>query len=326
MYDVITVGSNTLDVFVKTDSELVEIKNKNTTEELLAYPLGSKILISELDFMIGGGGTNTAVTFSRLGMKTGYLGKIGKDENGLKIYKLLKEENIEFLGALGGVSGYSIILDSIEDDRTILTYKGCNNDLSFKELKLSKLSTKWFYFASMMGESYETLKKLAVHANKKHIKIAFNASHYLAEKGFDHLKTILENTTVLILNKKEAEFIAGKGEVEALAQRLKLKNMDYVVITDGRKGAHCFDGKTLCSVKPAKKIKIKETTGAGDAFASTFIAGLAMNKKVEDCLRMAAINSESVIQDYGAKNILLTKNQMFKRLRADHRVIKKKKV
>ena len=90
MYDVITVGSNTLDVFAKTDSELIEIKTKNFTEELLAYPLGSKILIKELDFMIGGGGTNTAVAFSRLGLKTGYLGKIGKDENGLKIFNNMK--------------------------------------------------------------------------------------------------------------------------------------------------------------------------------------------------------------------------------------------
>ncbi|MFC2135770.1 carbohydrate kinase family protein [Bacteroidota bacterium] len=325
MYDVITVGSNTLDVFAKTDSELIEIKSKNSVEELIAYPLGTKILISELDFMIGGGGTNTGVAFARLGLQTGYLGKIGRDENGLKIFKLLKKEKVDFLGTLGDISGYSVILDSIEDDRTILTYKGCNDNLSFREINLPKLKTKWFYFASMMGKSFETIKKIAEYAGKKKIKIAFNASSYLAEKGFSKLKKILENTNVLVLNKEEAELIGGKGEVKDLLQRLKLPNMELVVLTNGSKGAYCYDGKKTYFIKPGK-VKIKETTGAGDAFASTFVAGIIMNKKIEDCLRMAAINAESVIQDYGAKNILLSKNALMKKLKQDKRPIKKSKV
>ncbi|NQU97857.1 carbohydrate kinase family protein [Candidatus Woesearchaeota archaeon] len=326
MYDVITVGSNTLDVFAKTDSELIEIKTRRSTEELLAYPLGSKILITDLEFMIGGGGTNTAVAFSRLGLKTGYLGKIGKDENGLKIFKLLKKEKIDFLGTLGDISGYSVILDSIEEDRTILTYKGCNNNLTFKEIHLPKLKTEWFYFASMMGKSLDTMKKLAEYAGKKKIKVAFNASSYLAEKGFSFLKRILENTTLLILNKEEAELIAGKGDIKDLVKRLKLPKMEIVIITNGAKGAYCYDGKTLHNIKPEKKLKIKETTGAGDAFASSFTAGLIKGKSIEESLRMGVLNAESVILDYGAKNILLSRNTMMKKLRSDKRKITKSKL
>lgn len=326
MYDVISVGSNTVDVFAKTDSELIEIKSKNSVEELLAYPLGAKILIKELEFMIGGGGTNTATAFSRLGLKTGYLGKIGRDENGLKVFKLLKEEKIRFLGTLGDVSGYSVILDSIENDRTILTYKGCSDDLKFEELDLKKLKTKWFYFASMMGESFETIKKLAIHAGKNKLKIAFNPSLYLAEKGFNYLKPILQNTSVIILNKEEAELIVGKGHIRDLIKRLKQPRMEAVVITDGKKGAYCYYKKMLYYVQPLKKIKIKETTGAGDAFASSFIAGIIKNKKIEDCLRIAAINAESVIQNYGAKNILLTQNQLIRLLKKQKRKIVKSKI
>lgn len=326
MFDVITVGSNTIDVFAKTDSELIEIKSKAGVEELLAYPLGTKILVTDLEFMIGGGGTNTAVAFSRLGMKTGYLGKIGKDENGLKIFKLLKKEKVDFLGTLGKISGYSIILDSIKNDRTILTYKGCNNDLTFKEVNLSKMKTKWFYFSSMMEKSLETMKKLAEYARKSNIKVAFNASSYLVKKGFSNIKRILENTTIFVLNKEEAETLVGKGNVKDLVKRLKLPNMEAVVITDGSKGAYCYDGKTLYNIKPAKKLKIVETTGAGDAFASSFIAGILMNKKIENSLKLAAINAESVIENYGAKDILLSKNELLKRFRKDERKIKKIKL
>ncbi len=326
MYDVITIGSNTVDVFAETDSELIEIKTKTSVEELLAYPLGTKILITKLEFMIGGGGTNTAVSFSRQGFKTGYLGKIGKDENGLKVFKLLKDENIDFLGSLGDMTGYSMILDSIEDDRTILTYKGCNNDLDIKDIDLKGVNTKWFYFSSMMGKSFKTLEKLAEYASKNDIKIAFNASSYLAKKGFSYLKKILENTEVFILNKEEAELIVGVGKISELVQRLKLDNIKYVVVTNGKNGAYCYDGKELVHVLPKKSKKIKETTGAGDAFASTFVAGVIRKKSVRDCLRMASINAESVIANYGAKNILLRKAAISKRAKSDRRKMKKVKL
>ena len=51
----------------------------------IAYPVGSKILIKDLRFDIGGGGTNTAVSFARLGLNTGYIGSVGRDQPGKEI-------------------------------------------------------------------------------------------------------------------------------------------------------------------------------------------------------------------------------------------------
>ena len=85
MYDIITIGSSTIDVFADTDSELIKIKTTKGEEDLLAYPTGSKIIIKDLKFTTGGGGTNSAVSFSRFGLKVAYLGKVATDENGHKI-------------------------------------------------------------------------------------------------------------------------------------------------------------------------------------------------------------------------------------------------
>ena len=68
MYDIITVGSSTIDVFAQTKfSELIKIMEKKKETDLIAYPIGSKILIKKLEFTTGGGATNTAVAFARLG-------------------------------------------------------------------------------------------------------------------------------------------------------------------------------------------------------------------------------------------------------------------
>jgi ribokinase len=326
MYDVITVGSSTVDVFAKVESELVKIKTIHHTDELIAYPSGSKILINDLVFLSGGGGTNTAVSISKLGLDVAYLGKIGEDSNSSFITDELKKNKIDFLGKKSeGMSGYSIILDSLEGDRTILAYKGVNDHLSFKELNLNKLKTKWFYFSSMVGESYETLEKLSVYAEKNKIKIAFNPSNYLAEKGYAFLKEVLIRTDLLILNKEESVLIAGNHELPALLHELMKLGPKQAVITDGKRGAYTIYNGILYHVIPNPTDSV-ETTGAGDAFASTFLACLIKNKDMETTLKLATKNAQSVITQKGAKKGLLEWGQLLLFLKKDPVKLEKEKL
>jgi len=305
-YDVITVGSATIDVFAHTDkSELIKIMDSQHHEQdLLAYPSGSKLLITELDFTSGGGGTNTAVSLARLGLKTAYLGCLGRDENGNKIVSLLKKEKVDFVGTRNAaMTGYSIVLDSIEHDRTILTYKGANNQFHYADIKKTALNTKWFYFSAMTGDSFETLKQVAGLAKKKGIKVAFNPSSYLAEKGIDFIMPVLEATELLILNDEEAALLIGQGSVEEMLTRLH-QHVPIVVITMGKKGACVIDNKHIYYGKP-HGVKPVETTGAGDAFASSFLAALIKKNDIEFAIKLGTTNAESVILHHGAKNKLL---------------------
>jgi len=217
MYDIITVGSSTIDVFAQTKfSELIKIMEKKKETDLIAYPIGSKILIKKLEFTTGGGATNTAVALSRLGYKVACISKMGCGANAGKIKRHLKRDKVDtslMVCDKKGRTGYSIILDSIEHDRTILTFKGSNNDLRFDEINLKKLNAKWFYFSTMIDESFKTLEKLAKFAEKKRIKVAFNASPYLAEKGIEYSKEILKRTDIFVLNKEEANLMTKKDKV-----------------------------------------------------------------------------------------------------------------
>lgn len=330
LFDVIAVGSNTLDVFVKTDVDVIhkhhKSKKQKSDEVCIAYPIGQKILIQHLDFQVGGGGTNTAVSFARLGLKTAYLGKIGKDENGIKVFNLLEKEKIKFIGPIGKSTGFSVVLDSIKDDRTILTHKGCNDELLIKEIHESLLNSKWFYFSSMIGKSLETLKELAKYANKTGIKIAFNPSSYLTKKGINHIKEILEVCDVLIMNKEEACDLSGTKNINLILKKLKKYAKSYVIVTDGPNGAYCYDGNKRYFATPRKNIQIHETTGAGDAFASALIAGIIRKKDLKTSIKQALIQAESVIQAYGAKNDLLSAKKMNLMLKKDKRKIEIKNI
>ena len=327
MYDVITVGSATLDVFAKTRfSELIKIIDPRGETDLLAYPSGSKILIDELTFEVGGGGTNTAVSLSRLGHKVAFMGKLGNDENSRIIATYLKKERIRLLCAHGkGQSGFSVILDTLEHDRTILTHKGVNDDLKFSELNLKELKTKWFYFSSMMETSFKTQEKLSDFAKKNGIKIAFNPSSYLAVKGSVFLTKILRNTDLLILNLEEAEMIVGKNPKENLLKKLMDLGPKIVVITDGKNEMLVGDSNFIYRAHPPIA-KVVDATGAGDAFASSFLSGLIQKGNVEFAIRLGVVNAQSVVAHYGAKNILLKKKEALKKAKNLKIKILKKKI
>ncbi|MFH1324498.1 MAG: carbohydrate kinase family protein [Nanoarchaeota archaeon] len=328
MYDIITIGSSTVDVFAKTEySELIKIKSKGKAEvNFLAYPTGSKILVEEINFTTGGGATNTAVSLSRLGHKVACISKMGCGPNSELIKKDLKKEKIEtslMVCDKKGRTGYSIVLDSIEHDRTILTFKGSNNNLKFNELNLKNLNTRWFYFSTMMDESFKTLERLANFANKKGIKIAFNASSYLAEKGIDYSKNILKYTDIFVLNKEEAASMTKKNNIQDMLKEI-CKLVKITIITDGANEAVAYDREFTYSIKP-NKVKVVETTGAGDAFASAFLSGMIKKNNIEFALALAMANSESVIQHHGAKNKLLTYGEALNYIKKQpHKIIKRK--
>ena len=302
MFDIITVGSALIDIFV--DTGLHEKKRK------IAYPVGYKFNANKVDFFTGGGGSNTAVGFSRLGFKTGYLGKIGNDYFGDIILNEFKKENVTFLGKHGNEkTGMSIILDSKEHHRTILTHRGASQNMKLSDISFNLLKTHWFYFGTLGKESFKTQEKLAQFAADHNIKIVFNPSMWLAKENPKILKSILKKTHVLIINKEEAEAFAGKKNA---FKKLHKLGPDIVCITNGHKGSTVSDGEYIYKAG-THKIKVVEATGAGDAYAIGFVAGLMKANSIELAIQLGTANSESVIQRIGTKNKLLTWNEIMKK-------------
>lgn len=312
MYDVITLGSAAVDVFVKTRKPEI-VKHKQHDD--VCYAIGQKVLVEELHTDTGGGGTNAAVAFSRLGLKTGWIGKLGNDTNAHTVLNAMKRERVDFLGKQAqGATGYSVILTGLEQNRTILAYKGINDQLRPTDVKWNKLKTKWIYLSAMMGASFETLKRAALFAKKNGIRHAFNPSAYLAEKGISALKPIIQDCDVLVLNREEAQALLGKQArcVEMLPELQRYAKI--AVITDGPKPAHAYNGIEHYEITPPN-VKVIETTGAGDAFAAGFVAGLMLTNEIAAALQWAMADSCSVIQHIGAKNKLLTRKEIQQQVR-----------
>lgn len=302
-YDVICLGSATIDIFLTIH------------EHLKSVSYGSKVLVKDLEMFTGGGGTNAAVALSRLGLKVGFLGKVGDDHHGDMVLDDLKKEKVSIISTKPSkkhMTSLSMILKSDQEkDRVIYTYKGASDDLGWEDVKA--LKTKWVYLGTLLEKSFKTAEKLADYCQKNKIKVLFNPSTYLAKKGTSYLKTILKNTNILILNRSEAQLLTKNKTSNTILLLKQLKKIikDIVIITDGSKTLHAYDGNQIYSLTP-HKVKVVHTAGAGDAFNSGFLAGLIKTNNLETALQYGLAESASVIQLYGTKNGLLTQPQILK--------------
>ena len=337
MCDVITIGSATMDVFVESDdANIVSVYTKNKKSEFMSYPYGAKVEITDFASKVGGGGVNTAVNFANLGYKTSAIFKIGDDIYSDGVLESFKNKNIDLSNIVQDSkisTGFSIILVSFQGDRTVLAHRGANamikkSDINFDAIKNAKL----LYIAPMNGDSTKVLDDIATFANENNVYVCFNAGSSSIKKGFNYLKKILGNANIVVMNKEEASLATQiqvrpdtrdikyseeliHPDVKEMFKKLKVREYQIIVITDGGHGAYAYDGENYYYC-PVFDGPIVSTLGAGDAFASTFCAALSKTKvNIGKALMYASVNSAGVVSQFGATEGLLTFDEIEEKLK-----------
>ena len=320
MFDVISFGTATLDVFLRSPEMQVTGQNG---EKDISVRYGAKLEVNEIFFESGGGGTNTAVTFARQGLEAASVVQIGDDFAGEKVLHDLRKEGVDI--SLTDVqkssyTDYSTVLWAGDGGRTILVYRG-KTKLEVESVPWDKINSKWVYISSLEGNLEIVNKLQSDKAIKQQRKIAWNPGERELKQKEDVLK-LLPGITVLNLNKEEMIMLLGGegekwpaspktasrgGEVGTLLEKARELPCDYVVITDDRRGAYLWDKKssTWWHSGIFEDSPRYETTGAGDAFGSGLVSGIIKGESLGDCLYLATANASSDVSVVGAKKGLL---------------------
>lgn len=304
-FDLVTVGGATVDLFLLIDPTNPHFKFNQELNEL-SISLGDKIVLDKAKFTIGGNAANVAVGVQRLGFKTAIMAEIGDDEFQDRIVGGLKREGVEtkFIKKSGPTS-FSIILN-FRDDRTIFTEKSEKEH----DFKLKNLKTKWVYLTSLGEKWREAYKNVHQFVKTSGAKLAFNPGGRQIDAGLSSFQDILKDTEVLLLNKEEAEKIVSGKEVKELLFNLKKLGPKIVVVTDGENGSFAIDDRGEEVHEDALKVRVVSRTGAGDAFASGFLAGIMSGKSLSEGMDWGTKNSASVIKLIGAQTGLLKKEDL----------------
>lgn len=325
-YDGITIGSATRDAIFKSKEFKTIESSEFKTGKALAVSLGSKIKIDEVHFTTGGAATNAAVTFTRQGLKTAAIFRIGKDVSGEAIKEEMKKENIDinFIQTDEKLAtAYSVILEENSGERTILSYRGANDNLNPDEIPWDKFSAKWFYLTSLSG-NLKFLENTVKNAKQNNSFIAWNPGGEDLKLGLETLLPYLKNINVFLVNQEEASSFLNipYSDINTIFKKFDEIISGIAIITKGPNGSLASDGKNIYTAGIFKEEKIIDRTGAGDAFGSGFTAGLIHknynpkagdeNKSIETikyALTLASANATSKVEHIGAKYGLLTKSQ-----------------
>ena len=316
MFDLISIGDATIDIFVQIhDAEVKCSLNKQDCQLCVEY--GDKISVDKLTHLVAGNAANNAVGGSRLKMKAAIYANVGSDPSGKQIAEKLKEEKVD--------TRYVIVNEGMESNlSTVLNFQGERTIFVYHQAWKYNLPdlerAKWVYFTSVSKSFTQSnlIGQLIQYLQRSGTKLLYNPGTYQMEAGVKKSPQLLTLATIFIVNKDEAKKISGfKGGEDVPIKKLLKGICDLgpkmAVITDGVEGSHGYDGEKFyhLGIFPAHLV---EMTGAGDAFATGVLAGLFYGKDLKEAMRWGAANGASVVEQIGPQAGLLTYDQMMEKL------------
>jgi ribokinase len=272
-------------------------------------------LVGRIESLPGGSAANTVYGLAKLGLKAGFVGAVGADDDGMELIKAFKAVGVDTSQIRikqKAKTGATICLSDRLGGRAIYVSPGANNQLGSEDIDLAYLNQAQMVLLSSFADNRQF--NLQVDVTKRlstSVTVALAPGMLYVAKGMEVLIPLLERAHIVFVNRDEIERLTGEG-FKAGASELVKSGCQIVVITLGKgiaKGkdmmvtAHIYDGKKEYEVESEKASpkSTLETTGAGDAFAAGFLFGFLKGKRIEECGLLGDIMAGFAIKEVGAR-------------------------
>ncbi len=298
---------------------LVDVMTLITDDKLLkefSLPKGSMQLVDEKrsniiksetinfkrTFSPGGSAANTIHGLAMLGAGTGFIGSIGKDETGDIFETEMKRAGVKtILSRRDSITGTAVALISGDKERTFATHLGAAVELDAKDLDPDIFNGfDIFYLEGYLINNLPLVESACKIAREKNMTIALDLSSYnVVEAYLNDFKKIVGNfVDVIFANEDEARVFTGMAPEEAVKKLSEHCTISVVKI--GPAGSWLKKGEELIKVD-SMPVRCKDTTGAGDLYASGFLYAYANELDLEKCGILGSMLAGNVIEVVGAK-------------------------
>lgn len=269
--------------------------------------------VNHFEKKVAGAELNVAVGCARLGLKTGFISKVGNDEFGKHIQTFTRGEGID-VSQLGFVDGYptSLNFKEIMEDGSGRTFYYRNkspvlameadqlDEDYFKQAKILHLTG---IFPAIDPKNFKIFERAIELAEKHGVKIAFDPNIRLRlwsrEQARETLLKLLPHVDILLAGDEEMEIIIGEKEPVAIMEKLKKYNISYIAVKQGEKGAVGWHNGEIVEAAPVKASKVVDTVGAGDGFDAGVIYGILQGWPLEKTLKFANTIGSMVVSVIG---------------------------
>ncbi|UCE29516.1 MAG: carbohydrate kinase family protein [Candidatus Bathyarchaeota archaeon] len=250
----------------------------------------------------GGSAANTAVGLARLGLRTGFIGKVSDSHEGKLLLNDFKRQNVDTNGTIiskEGDCGIAMAYVDAKGDRALYAYPGVNDTLESKEVDLEYArKTEFLHLTSFIGtKPFDAQKELVRELND--VRVSLDPGELHARRGLAALKPLLEKSAVTLPSENEVRLLTGKNYVEGSKILIK-EGASIVAVKLGERGCYVTDEREKHLLKPYK-VKVVDTTGAGDAFCAGFLYGVIRNRDLYECGRLGNFVASRCIEKAGAR-------------------------
>lgn len=259
----------------------------------------------------GGSVANSIAHMADIGLRGTYLGKVAADDLG----RTFREE----MGGMGITApvadapageigtGRCVVLVTPDGERTMSTYLGAAVTLAPSDLNTGQfegcdiLLIEGYVWDAPQGAA--VIETAAQYAQAAGARIALTPSDPgCVERNRDvMLNFISRYTDILVGNHVEIGALAGQDDT-ATALEWAICHVGIAAVTESEKGSLVSDGTETVRIDSAPVARVIDSTGAGDAYASGFLGGLAQGKSVAEAGRMGADLAARVLVHYGARD------------------------
>lgn len=318
MKDIIGFGALNLDLFFKVANGQSILKKLHIEEHcgkggfILDEFLSSVSLEELLDLLKkegeliarsgGGSAANTIYALAKMGFNTGYVGKVGSDDEGGFLINELQSAGVDTHEVIKGKgkTGLCIALIEKEGERKLLIFPNENERLTLEEIKHVPFEhTRFLHLTSFIGTNPLNAQKWVVENMPPSTKISFDPGEVYAKQGFQVIQPLIKRSYLIFLSKKEIEILTGEN-YETGIKRLK-RDAEGVICKLGKAGTQVF-WKEQNFLMPSLQVNPVDTTGAGDVYAAGFIAGLLLNQPIRRCAWIGTKLACKSILAYGRNN------------------------
>ena len=288
-FQVVGIGNAIIDILAYvSDDFLVKNQIKKGVMNLINSERSNELFkkISITKKVAGGSAANTIVGLSQLGIKTSYFGKVSNDEFGKFFTDDLNSNNIEFdvsekFDSSNLSTGHCIVLVTPDGERTMNTYLGVTEFLSKDDLNLNILQNcSWLYLEGYRYDGMDSQKafEIAINYSKKgggKVALSLSDPFCVQRHRTEFINIINKGVDLVFCNEKELISLTGQTDLYAA-----LNSSSYfpckVICTVAERGVYIKHKGSWINI-PTKNVEIKDTTGAGDLFATGFLYGILSN-------------------------------------------------
>ena len=304
---IVGIGNALVDILAHEDDVFVKktgfgkggmnYVDSDVIDKMISLTSGTPVVVP------GGSACNTIIGVGKLGGKARFIGKCAQDNMGDLFKKELQNSHVDpLLMTSASPTGRVLSIVTPDAQRSMFTFLGAASELVPGEIaECSFLDAAVVHIEGYLLFNNELMIKALSRAKEDGAMVSLDlASYTVVESEKVLLETLVtEYVDILMANEDEAAAFTGhideRKAIEALAEKARI-----AVLKIGERGSYIAHDGTIVKIDSMGKGSARDTTGAGDLWASGFLFGLTQGYGIEMCGRIASACGYEVCQVVGA--------------------------